>query len=171
VLPGARRPRGRGPHRPRARAGRDADGAPERRDGAQHAASSGSPSQPSIGDRTAVDRARLMSDLGFGIVGTGMVARYHAQAIAETQGARLAAVCRANAEKVRDATEAFGVPCERSLEALLARRDVDVVSLCTPSGLHAAQAVAAARAGKHVLVEKPMALTLADADTMIAACR
>jgi UDP-N-acetyl-2-amino-2-deoxyglucuronate dehydrogenase len=54
------------------------------------------------------------------------------------------------------------VPCEASLEALLERPDVDAVCLCSPSGLHAEQAVAAARAGKHVLVEKPMALRLAE---------
>jgi predicted dehydrogenase len=63
------------------------------------------------------------------------------------------------------------VPCETSYEALLARPDVDVVCICTPSGQHAAQAIAAARAGKHILVEKPMALSLADADAMIAAQR
>jgi UDP-N-acetyl-2-amino-2-deoxyglucuronate dehydrogenase len=63
------------------------------------------------------------------------------------------------------------VPCEASLEALLERPDVDAVCLCSPSGLHAQQAVAAARAARHVLVEKPMALCLADADAMIAACR
>ena len=106
----------------------------------------------------------MSDELGFGIVGTGMVARYHAQAIAATQGARLVAVCR-------DAAADLGVPCEPGLEALLARGDVDAVCLCSPSGLHAEQAVAAAQAGKHVLVEKPMALTLPEADAMIRACR
>jgi predicted dehydrogenase len=53
---------------------------------------------------------------------------------------------------------------------MLADPEVDVVCICTPSGQHAAQAIAAARAGKHVLVEKPMALSLADADEMMAAC-
>ena len=63
------------------------------------------------------------------------------------------------------------MPCETSLEALLERPDVDAVCLCTPSGQHVEQALAAARAGKHVLVEKPIALRLEDADAMIAACR
>jgi UDP-N-acetyl-2-amino-2-deoxyglucuronate dehydrogenase len=112
-----------------------------------------------------------MSDLGIAIVGTGMVARYHAQAIAAAPGARLLAVCRSSAGKTREAAEAFGVPCDESFEALLRRQDVDAVCLCTPSGLHAAHAIAAARAGKHVLVEKPMALSVADADAMISACR
>ena len=65
--------------------------------------------------------------------------------------------------------ERFGVPCLAEAE-FLKRPDVDVVCLATPSGQHAAQAIAAAEAGKHVLVEKPLALSLADADAMIAAC-
>jgi predicted dehydrogenase len=100
-----------------------------------------------------------------------MVARYHAQAIAATPGARLVAVCRAEAARTGEAATALGAPCETRFEALLARSDVDAVCLCTPSGLHAEQALAAARAGKHLLVEKPMALSLADADAMIGACR
>jgi UDP-N-acetyl-2-amino-2-deoxyglucuronate dehydrogenase len=100
-----------------------------------------------------------------------MVARYHAQAIAATPGARLVAVCRGDASRAAEASAEFGVPCERGDEALLARPDVDAVCVATPSGRHAVQVIAAARAGKHVLVEKPLALTLADADAMIAACR
>ena len=110
------------------------------------------------------------SELGIAIVGAGVVARYHAQAIAKGQGARLVATCRSDSAKAAAAQAEFGVPCETSYDALLARRDVDAVCLCTPSGLHAAQTAAAARAKKHVLVEKPMALTVEDADAMIAAC-
>jgi predicted dehydrogenase len=105
------------------------------------------------------------------IVGTGMVARYHAQAIAATPGAQLVATSRSDPSKAAAAVAEFGVPCETSYERLLARPDVDAVAICTPSGAHAAQTIAAARAGKHVLVEKPMALTTEDADAMIAACR
>src|SRR5262245_10119043 len=112
-----------------------------------------------------------MSELGFGIVGAGMVARYHAAGIERAPGARLVAVCREAATRAEAAAAQFGVPCETDLEALLGRPDIDAVCICTPSGQHAAQAIAAARAGKHVLVEKPMALSLADADTMIAAAR
>jgi UDP-N-acetyl-2-amino-2-deoxyglucuronate dehydrogenase len=113
-----------------------------------------------------------MSDnLRFAIVGTGMIGKYHAQAIGETPGAVLTAVVRSNPEQAEAAAREYGVPCETSYDALLSRSDVDAVCLCTPSGNHAAQAIAAARAGKHILVEKPMALTLADADAMIAASR
>jgi predicted dehydrogenase len=113
----------------------------------------------------------MSAEIGFGIVGAGMVARYHARAIAETTGARLVAVCRADASRADEAAAELGVSCAASMEALLERPDVDAVCLCTPSGLHGEQALAAARAAKHVLVEKPMALCLADADAMIAACR
>lgn len=113
----------------------------------------------------------MNTDIGFGIVGAGLVARVHARAIAETSGARLVAVCRANASRANEAAAELGVPCEPSQEALLERPDIDAVCLCTPSGQHAEQCLAAARASKHVLVEKPMALDLADADAMIAACR
>jgi UDP-N-acetyl-2-amino-2-deoxyglucuronate dehydrogenase len=113
----------------------------------------------------------MSANVRFGIVGTGMIGKYHAQAIRETAGAELTAVCRANPGQSEAAAAEYGVPCAESYEALLARSDVDAVCIATPSGLHASQVIAAARAGKHVLVEKPMALTLADADAMIEACR
>jgi len=113
----------------------------------------------------------MSTKVRFGIVGTGMIGKYHAQAVREAAGAELVAVCRGNPGQTEAAAKEYGVPCEPSYDALLARRDVDAVCIATPSGLHAAQVVAAARAGKHVLVEKPMALTLADADAMIEACR
>jgi predicted dehydrogenase len=111
-----------------------------------------------------------MNEVRFAIVGTGMIGKYHAQAIRETPGATLVAVCRADARRAEETARDYGVPCETNYEALLARQDVDAVCIGTPSGQHAAQAIAAARAGKHVLVEKPMALSLSDADAMIAAC-
>ncbi len=109
-------------------------------------------------------------EIGFAIIGAGMVARYHATAIERTPGARLVAVGRSDLARAEETATQFGVPCLADYTALLARDDVDAVCICTPSGLHAEQTIAAARAGKHVLVEKPMALTLADADAMIAAC-
>ncbi len=109
--------------------------------------------------------------VGFAILGAGMVADYHRQAIAANAdlGARLVAVGHYDPARYPEIGAQFGVPCVGQ-EDLLADAAVDVVCICTPSGQHAAQAVAAARAGKHVLVEKPMALSLADADATIAAC-
>jgi UDP-N-acetyl-2-amino-2-deoxyglucuronate dehydrogenase len=106
----------------------------------------------------------------FAIAGAGMVARYHATAIARRPGAQLVAICRSQGGNAAEAEARFGVPCAPSYAALLARDDVDAVCICTPSGLHAEQTILAARARKHVLVEKPLALTLPDADAMIAAC-
>ena len=111
-----------------------------------------------------------MTPYGFGILGTGMVAEYHRQAVAATPGARLVAVAHPDPARRAELSARFGVPCLSEAD-LLEHPEIAVVSICTPSGQHAAQTVAAARAGKHVLVEKPMALTLEDADAMIEACR
>jgi len=113
-----------------------------------------------------------MSDsVGLAILGAGMVADYHCQAIAANAalGARLVAVGHYNPDRFAEICAQFGVPC-LSQDELLADPAVDVVCICTPSGQHATQTIAAANAGKHVLVEKPMALSLTDADAMIAAC-
>lgn len=108
---------------------------------------------------------------GFAILGTGMVADFHRRAIAANAdlGARLVTVGHYNPARFAEIGAEFGAPCV-SQEELFANPDVDVVCICTPSGQHADQAIAAAKAGKHVLVEKPMALSLEDADAMIAAC-
>lgn len=107
----------------------------------------------------------------FAILGAGMVANYHRQAIEANArgGARLVAVGHYNPGRFADISAKFGAPCLTEAE-ILANPEVDVVCICTPSGQHAAQTIAAAQAGKHVLVEKPMALNLIDADEMIAAC-
>lgn len=110
--------------------------------------------------------------IGFAILGTGMVADYHQQAIKANaeQGARLVGVGHYDPDRFDAIAARFGAPC-RSYEALLADPAVDAVCICTPSGQHAQQALAAIQAGKHVLVEKPMALSLADADAMIEAAK
>ncbi len=112
------------------------------------------------------------SELGFAILGAGMVAEYHLNAIQECAdlGARLVGVGHYNPARYEDISQRFGAPAS-SYDELLANPAVDAVCICTPSGHHAQQAIAAASSGKHVLVEKPMALSLADADAMIAACR
>lgn len=106
--------------------------------------------------------------LRIGLVGCGAISTQHLEAIEALDGARLAGVTSASAERARAVGEGHGVPWSTDLGELLARDDLDAVSICTPSGLHAAQALAALRAGKHVLVEKPIALTTADADAVVA---
>lgn len=110
--------------------------------------------------------------IGFAILGPGMVADYHRLAIEACAdlGARLVAVGHHNPARFAEIGRKFGVPCLSQAD-LLAHPQVNVVCVCTPSGQHAGQTLAAARAGKHVLVEKPMALSLSDADAMIEACQ
>lgn len=106
--------------------------------------------------------------LGVAILGTGVVADFHRQAI-EANGSRLVAVGHYDPNKFSEVSERFGVPC-LTFEEVLKAPGVDAICICTPSGQHAEQTITAARAGKHVLVEKPMALSLTDADAMIHAC-
>ncbi|MDE3052914.1 MAG: Gfo/Idh/MocA family oxidoreductase [Gemmatimonadota bacterium] len=104
------------------------------------------------------------------LVGCGRISKNHFDAIARTDGLRLGAVCDVDEARAREAGEAYGVPWFTSLDELLKSARCDIVALCTPSGLHAPQGVLAARAGKHVLSEKPMATTLAAADDLVEAC-
>ena len=113
---------------------------------------------------------------GFGIVGTGVIAAIHADAIAmlpETglADARLVAVTDVATGPAAAFAAAHGCPAEPDLAALLARRDVDVVCVCVPSGLHAQIAIQAASAGKHLVVEKPIDVSLDAADRLIDAAR
>ncbi|WP_439361157.1 Gfo/Idh/MocA family protein [Bradyrhizobium sp. DASA03007] len=108
----------------------------------------------------------------FGLLGCGRIAKRHADLLGggHIQGATLAAVCDELPERANEVAARYHVPACYNVAELLARADVDVVSVLTPSGLHASHAIAAAKAGKHVVVEKPMALRLEDADAMIQAC-
>jgi UDP-N-acetyl-2-amino-2-deoxyglucuronate dehydrogenase len=109
--------------------------------------------------------------LGFGIIGCGMIARFHAKAIADVRGARLAACFDqfpAAADKLAEAT---GCRAYHKLDEMLADPRVDIVTVGTPSGAHMNPAVAAARAGKHVIVEKPLEITLRRCDRIIEECQ
>jgi len=108
---------------------------------------------------------------GFGIIGCGVVAPFHARAIAELPNARLVAVADVVPELAQARAAEFGVDHHIDPGELLARADVDVVSVCVPSGRHAEVGVLAAAAGKHLVVEKPIEVKLAAADRLIAACQ
>lgn len=112
-----------------------------------------------------------MPDYNLAIVGCGHIAVKHAQAIKEISGCRLAAVFNNNSERGKEFADRYGALFYNDYPAMLANPEIDVVCICTPSGLHAMQGIQAARAGKHVLVEKPMALSLADADELINTCK
>jgi predicted dehydrogenase len=108
---------------------------------------------------------------GFGIVGTGVIGAMHAEAIATLPDARLVAVTDVAAGAAAAFAAARGCAAEPDLDALLARADIDVVCVCVPSGLHAEVGTRAAKAGKHLVMEKPIDVTLAAADRLIAASR
>ncbi len=106
------------------------------------------------------------------ILGCGRIARRHAELLGTGQiaGARLAAVCDEIPGRAQACATTYGVPAYTSLDELLASTGIDAVAVLTPSGLHAGHAIAVARSGRHVIVEKPMALTLEDADAMVREC-
>ena len=107
---------------------------------------------------------------GFGIIGCGMIANFHAKAIADIRGAKLVAcfdMFPAAADRLAEST---GCKPYHDLKEMLADPDVDVVTICTPSGAHMEPAVQAANAGKHVIVEKPLEVTLKRCDRIIDAC-
>jgi UDP-N-acetyl-2-amino-2-deoxyglucuronate dehydrogenase len=108
---------------------------------------------------------------GFGIIGTGTIAAVHADAIALLPDARLSAVTDVAAGEAQAFAAARGCAAEPGLDALLARRDVEIACVCVPSGLHAEIGVRAAKAGKHLVVEKPIDVTLEAADRLITAAR
>jgi UDP-N-acetyl-2-amino-2-deoxyglucuronate dehydrogenase len=110
--------------------------------------------------------------LGFAIVGCGMIARFHARALADVPGTRLLALVSRNPANARAVADSAGVSCDihTELGPVLKRRDIQVVTVTTPSGAHLEPAEAAARAGKHVVVEKPLEITLERCDRIIRAC-
>ena len=104
-----------------------------------------------------------------GLLGCGRISRNHFDAIAAAEGLTLAAVADIDPARAQRAGEEQRVPSYASLDEMLKSQQLDIVAICTPSGLHAAHGVQAARAGKHVLTEKPMAISLVQADELIRA--
>src|SRR5690349_4395565 len=102
----------------------------------------------------------------FGLVGTGGISNQHVEAM-RANGARLVGVTSATPDRAKAAAERWGVDWTETAEELLSRDDIDAIAVTTPSGFHARVALAALRHGKHVIVEKPIALSVADADELI----
>ncbi|MFD2671394.1 Gfo/Idh/MocA family protein [Marinicrinis sediminis] len=107
----------------------------------------------------------------FAIIGCGIIADIHAKGIQETAEAELTALYDKQPEKAIRFAEEYGGKVYHTMEDLLAAEDIDVVCICTPSGQHPEQTIQSARAGKHVLVEKPMAIHLPDVERMIESCK
>jgi UDP-N-acetyl-2-amino-2-deoxyglucuronate dehydrogenase len=107
---------------------------------------------------------------GFGIIGCGMIARFHAKAIADTPDAKLIGCFNRSAPAAEKFAAEVGCRCYKTLAEMLADPAVHIVVIGTSSGDHREPAVAAANAGKHVIVEKPLEISLVGCDVMIAAC-
>lgn len=112
-----------------------------------------------------------MESVGVGIVGVGAFGRRHARVCAELAETRLVAACARRQESLQPIRDSYGIHTTTDIEELVHLPDVDMVIVCTPDHAHTQAAVAAARAGKHVFVEKPMATSVADCDEMIRAAR
>lgn len=106
---------------------------------------------------------------GIGIVGTGAIAIKHAQAIAELQGAKLLGLFNPNPASAEAARARFSEPIFSNMEEFLAIDGLDIVCICTPSGMHLEPGLAAIQAGKHLVVEKPIEINTDRADEMIEA--
>ncbi len=106
---------------------------------------------------------------GFAIVGCGLIADFHAMAIAKVPNAKLVVTASRSRKNAQRVARPYKADWTTNWRDVLKRDDVDVVNVCTPSGAHMCYAVAAARAGKHVVVEKPLEITLGRCDRIIEA--
>lgn len=104
------------------------------------------------------------------LLGCGRISRNHFDAIAKVDGLSVSAVCDVVEQRAKEAGEKLGVPWFTSYETMLREAPCEVVTIATPSGLHPAHGILAAKAAKHVVCEKPMAITLASADELVHAC-
>jgi len=105
-----------------------------------------------------------------GLIGGGNISETHARAALAIPGVEIAAVFGSNREKIERLAKAYGGAAYTDYAAFLAHKPMDMVAIGSPSGLHAEQGIAAARAGLHVLTEKPIDISTAHADALIAAC-
>jgi len=110
-----------------------------------------------------------MRTYGFGIIGCGMISAFHAAGLAEVPDAKLVAVASRKEENRRKLTDKYGCAGYADYREMVRRDDIDVVCVTTPSGAHLEPALAAIEAGKHVIVEKPLEITLERCDEMIQA--
>jgi UDP-N-acetyl-2-amino-2-deoxyglucuronate dehydrogenase len=106
----------------------------------------------------------------FAIIGAGMISQLHAKVISEMNDAELVSVCSRDLKRAGSITDSFGGEPDTDFDQLLRRDDIDAVSICTASGDHATFGIPAAHAGKHILVEKPIEISLEKADALIKAC-
>jgi predicted dehydrogenase len=108
---------------------------------------------------------------GFGVIGCGVVSRFHLEAIRDIENAKLIAVCDISEDAARNTAHQYGcINWYTDYRELLGRDDIDIVCICTPSGLRRDIAILAARMGKHIIVEKPIEVSLERIDDMLREC-
>ncbi|MBL7154256.1 MAG: Gfo/Idh/MocA family oxidoreductase [Phycisphaerae bacterium] len=110
-----------------------------------------------------------MKTWNFGVVGSGLIADFHARAIGDLDNAKFVGCCDKIPERAAALAEKYDAKAFETYQDMVASDDIDVVTIATPSGFHLEPAVAAAEAGKHVVCEKPVEITLERIDAMIAA--
>ncbi|MDH3648394.1 MAG: Gfo/Idh/MocA family oxidoreductase [Saprospiraceae bacterium] len=115
--------------------------------------------------------ARGKNKIGFGIIGAGAIAQLHAKCIQELDQAQLIGVASASSKRAVENQPFFTVPVTSSYTELIANDKVEIICICTPSGMHLEPGEEAARYGKHVLCEKPLEITTRRSDRLITACR
>lgn len=111
------------------------------------------------------------STIGYAVIGTGLVGPTHARFANQAHGAQLRVVCDLRADRGEPIAEQLGAQWIADYHEVMQRDDVQIVSICLPTALHLEVATAAAEAGKHVLVEKPIELNVDRALELIATCR
>ncbi len=110
-------------------------------------------------------------DLGFGLIGFGRWGKHHAKAISQTKGAKLVAICAKSEESCMKAKKEFKVDTYQDYKELLKRKDIDIVDIVLPNYLHKQVAIDSLNHGKHVLLEKPMAMSVRECDAILRAVK
>src|SRR5699024_1541532 len=105
--------------------------------------------------------------MNFAIIGCGFIDEKHAKAIENIDGAKLVAVCDTIPENMTPYVEKYDAAAYENINEMLEHEQIDVVCICTPTGSHAPIALQVAQAKKHIILEKPIAMTLEDADQII----
>ncbi|MEZ4848262.1 MAG: Gfo/Idh/MocA family oxidoreductase [Bacteroidia bacterium] len=107
----------------------------------------------------------------FGIVGMGSIASFHIKSLEELPNCEVVALCSSNAERAKEAGQHYHLPAFTDTAKMISEVDLDAIVICSASGYHLEPTLTAAKAGKHVICEKPLEVTVERADEMIQTCR
>ncbi|MDO6817607.1 Gfo/Idh/MocA family protein [Zobellia sp. 1_MG-2023] len=111
-----------------------------------------------------------MSHIGVGIIGTGSIVHTYVKCLSELEGVRIVGLCTKSADRVEQLQADFGLPIYSDLNTFIQHPEIDLVCVCNESGKHSIAIEAAAKAGKHILSEKPLEVTTEKIDGLIALC-